>query len=296
MRSKISFEEHARNQLALQVAMKCIGAKTINSFSMKLTENRSDCTRPIFLNFEREGITAGSKKYLKNRQTLVNEELTQIDKNLVARAASESSAVNKSNDEESYWRSLVNPVRFHRIHKGKASSNVPPRIATMSDKALANGDLGNTVFNTKNIWYFLKPFVGEQAYFAYKFGPSDFYTNDQLNLWNVMFEKTHPDDVISSSSIFNPLGIIPGRHHLSSGQQLAQTLLAHHEKVGANWFTNGQGFGTLLCISVLKIAKKEQSHRKICNQSSEKLERLFLSSGVLSDESIKVYRILCDAR
>jgi len=281
MKEKISVEECIRNQLALKVAMESVGAKTINAFSTKLKYSRKNNTPPICLNLDLEGVVPGARVYLKNRQIAVNEELFQIDRNRMARECSDNPVFMKYQDEEKYWLSLINPVRFHRINKGKASSKVPTRMMTMHDKALEDGDFGDTVFDVKNIWYFLKPFVGEKAYLAYKYGPQAFYHNSSLNLWSLLFDKLHPDDVIANCSIHNPLCLVPD-YELMSAEELSRVLVKHYEKIGPNSLSNGQGFGALLYIAVLKLAYVEQTFRKIPKNYSDQLYQIVLRNVFLS--------------
>ena len=276
MRRKISFEERLRSQLALKVAMKAVGALTINAFASKLELSRK--LKYKYLSFQQEGMVDEYEfvKCLQDRQEKVDDEVVEIDKNTMARAASESDFNEKDSDEEHYWNTLINPVRFHRIDKGKATSKAPPRILTTHDKVIEN-----TVFDIKNIWYFLKPYAGESAYFSYKFGPSEFYCNDDLNLWNVLFDKIHPDDVVFVDSIYNPFHTLPYDCKLMSAQELSKELLAHYSKVGPNWLSIGQGFGTLLIIAILKLASREMTFRKISKVYSDQLYGVLLENDPL---------------
>jgi len=278
MRKRISFEESLRSRYALMIAMDTIEANSINSFCSKLNEARNSYSQRKYLSYQGEGVVQESSIFLRQRQEKVDNELFQIEKNNFAREQSDIPYIQQVYDDEKYWRSLINPVRFHRIAKGKGSSNAPSRVETLSDAKTSN-----TIFDTKNIWYFLKPFVGEKSYFAYKFGPSNFFHSSQLNLWSVLFDQIHPDAVVLGDSPHNPFRIISLAHELLSGQELSKVILDHHRRVGPNWLLNHQSFGSLLVIAILKLARKELSYRRFSSTFSDQLFHLLVDENPLAE-------------
>ena len=200
----------------------------------------------------------------------------------------------KENEYYKFWWDITDPVRFHRIKNGKASSFVSKRSPQKNVDSEYFESFKGSDFDIRNIWYYFVPFIGEEQYFAYKYGPQEFLWKTDDYLWKFLFESFSPDELFFSdvkpyvsgpkefeynpctSSEYNPY---------MSGEEICRTLLAWKE-ANDQESINGEikfGWWYKFSIAAIRLANTENHFRSHNQKFSRKLlDKLFSGENIFT--------------